>query len=96
MAEFMSYPFSLEEEGKGIVQKTVDLCSFKNLSKLEVNKIGRLHERPYAIEKNAFFWKGEIGDWKNHLTPMMAAHLDQIIEQKLRNSGLTLNAPSNA
>ncbi|KAM4114752.1 hypothetical protein ACJW30_04G093200 [Castanea mollissima] len=97
MAEFMSYPFSLEEEGKGIVQKIVDLCSFKNLAKLEVNKGGRLHERPYAIEKkNEFFRKGETGDWKNHLTPMMAAHLDQIIVQKLRNSGLTLNAPSNA
>ncbi|KAM4106841.1 hypothetical protein ACB094_04G096100 [Castanea mollissima] len=97
MAEFMSYPFSLEEEGKGIVQKIVDLCSFKNLAKLEVNKGGRLHELPYAIEKkNEFFRKGETGDWKNHLTPMMAAHLDQIIVQKLRNSGLTLNAPSNA
>ena len=47
-------------------------------------------------KKNAFFRKGEIGDWKNHLTPMIAAHLDQIIEHKLRNSGLTLNSPSNA
>ncbi|KAK4567954.1 hypothetical protein RGQ29_003643 [Quercus rubra] len=97
MAEFMGFPFSLEEEGKGTVQKMVDLCSFKNLSKLEVNKSGRLHGCPYAIEKkNAFFRKGEIGDWKNHLTPMIAAHLDQIIEHKLRNSGLTLNSPSNA
>ena len=48
------------------------------------------------LKKNAFFRKGEIGDWKNHLTPMIAAHLDQIIEHKLRNSGLTLNSPSNA
>ena len=97
MAEFMGFPFSLEEEGKGTVQKMVDLCSFKNLSKLEVNKSGRLHGCPHAIEKtNAFFRKGEIGDWKNHLTPMIAAHLDQIIEHKLRNSGLTLNSPSNA
>ena len=37
MAEFMGFPFSLEEEGKGTVQKMVDLCSFKNLSKLGVN-----------------------------------------------------------
>jgi hypothetical protein len=36
MAQFMGYPFSLEEEDKGVVQKIIDLCSFENLSSLEV------------------------------------------------------------
>ena len=35
MAKFMGYPFSLEEEHKGMVQKIIELCSFENLSKLE-------------------------------------------------------------
>ena len=51
----MGYPFSLEEEDKGMVQKIIDLCSFENLSKLEVNRSGQLH--PYLIQKkkkNAF------------------------------------------
>ncbi|XP_030938999.1 flavonol sulfotransferase-like [Quercus lobata] len=94
IAEFMGYPFSLEEEDKRMVQKIVDLCSFQNLSRLEVNKSGQLHGRAYLIEKNAFFRKGEAGDWKNYLTPMMAARLDQITEQKLRSSGLTFNVGS--
>ena len=36
----MGYPFSLEEEDKGVVQKIIDLCSFENLSSLVVNKSG--------------------------------------------------------
>ena len=90
IAEFISYPFSLEEEEKGMVQKIVDLCSFQNLSELEVNKTGHLHGNMF--EKRLFFRKGETGDWKNYLTPTMATRLDQITEQKLRSSGLTFNA----
>lgn len=47
MVQFMSCPFFLEEEDKGMVQKIIDLCSFENLSKLEVNRSGQLH--PYLI-----------------------------------------------
>lgn len=90
MADFMGFPFSLEEEEKGMVQKIVDLCSFQNLSELEVNKSGHLHG--YLFEKKLFFRKGETGDWKNHLTPTMATRLDQITGQKLGSSGLTFNA----
>ena len=96
MAKFMGYPFSLEEETKGMIENIVDLCSFENLSKLEVNKSGWLHGRPYLIEKNAFFRKGEIGDWKNYLKPMMVSRLDEITEHKFRSSGLTFNVSSDA
>ncbi|KAH8493674.1 hypothetical protein H0E87_020433 [Populus deltoides] len=34
--------------------------------------------------------KGEIGDWANHMTPEMGARLDDIMEQKLKGSGLKL------
>jgi hypothetical protein len=96
IAEFMGYPFSLEEEDNGMVQKIVDLCSFESLSKLEANKSGKLHVRDSIVPKNAYFRKGEIGDWKNHLTPMMATRLDKITKQKLGSYGFTFNVPSNA
>ena len=38
IAKFMGNPFSLEEEDKGVVQNIINLCSFENLSSLEVNK----------------------------------------------------------
>ena len=40
IAQFMGYPFSLEEENKAVVQKIIHLCSFENMSSLEVNKNG--------------------------------------------------------
>jgi hypothetical protein len=80
-----------------MVQKIVDLCSFENMRNLEVNKNGSFgRNRPVVTQNSSFFRKGEVGDWKNYLTPMMASRLDQITEQKLRSSGLTFNVPSNA
>jgi hypothetical protein len=105
MAQFMGYPFSLEEEHRGVVQKIIDLCSFENLSSLEVNKSGivrleigitQVGVNTLELKNNAFFRKGMVGDWKNLLTPEMAMRLDQITEQKLTGSGLTLNVSTNA
>ncbi|KAL8237151.1 hypothetical protein R6Q59_018232 [Mikania micrantha] len=57
----MGKPITMEEEKKGVVGEIINLCSFKNLSNLEVNKngvdkFGRLLE----VEKKGFFRKGEI------------------------------------
>ena len=97
IVEFMGHRFSLEEAIQGMVQKIVDLCSFENMRNLEVNKNGSFGRNcPVVTQNSSFFRKGEVGDWKNYLTPMMASCLDQITEQKLRRSGLTFNVPSNA
>nr|KJB16832.1 hypothetical protein B456_002G250000 [Gossypium raimondii] len=40
LAESIGYPFSFEEEQGGLVKKLIDLCSFENLSNLDVNKTG--------------------------------------------------------
>ena len=94
MAQFMGYPFSFEEEDKGAVQKIINLCSFENMSSLEVNKSGiaEIQLKEMVIRNNIFFRKGKIRDWKNHLTVEMAMQLDQITKQKLNGSGLTLHA----
>ncbi|GKU91083.1 hypothetical protein SLEP1_g5004 [Rubroshorea leprosula] len=93
LAEFMGYPFSMEEEQEGVVQKIVDLCSFENLSSLEVNKTGTFHRQGLLRFPNkSFFRKGEVGDWKNHLTPEMAERLDKIMKDKLIGSGLSFSA----
>ncbi|KAK6119188.1 hypothetical protein DH2020_047062 [Rehmannia glutinosa] len=38
LAEFLGFPFSLQEEEDGIVQGIVKLCSFEHMKELEVNK----------------------------------------------------------
>ncbi|XP_002514613.2 flavonol sulfotransferase-like [Ricinus communis] len=89
LAEFMGYPFSLEEEEEGVLEHIINLCSFENLSNLEVNKTGKHRENTSkAMDNQVFFRKGKTGDWENHLTPEMGARLDEIMRQKLTGSGL--------
>ncbi|XP_004298345.1 PREDICTED: cytosolic sulfotransferase 12-like [Fragaria vesca subsp. vesca] len=47
LAEFLGCPFSPEEEAQGVVENISRLCSFENLSNLDVNKNG--------VEHSAFF-----------------------------------------
>ncbi|CAH2048054.1 unnamed protein product [Thlaspi arvense] len=84
LADFLGCPFTKEEEENGLVQKILDLCSLRNLSGLEVNKTGKRNNLDYKD----YFRKGEVGDWKNHLTPEMENKIDMIIPEKLQGSGL--------
>ncbi|GMI86600.1 sulfotransferase 16, CORONATINE INDUCED-7, SULFOTRANSFERASE 16, ARABIDOPSIS SULFOTRANSFERASE 5A [Hibiscus trionum] len=83
VAGFLGVPFSPEEENKEIVEEIVKLCSFENMSNLEVNK-NDTKDSANLIGNSDFFRKGEVGDWANHLSPQMAETLDQITEQKLK------------
>jgi hypothetical protein len=38
-----------------------------------------------------FIRKGEVGDWKNYMTPEMAARFDTWIEENTRGTGLSFN-----
>ncbi|KAE8657128.1 Flavonol sulfotransferase-like [Hibiscus syriacus] len=88
LADFIGYSFSSEEQQKEVPEKIVKMCSFENLSNLEVNK----REEMYMgmIQHKMYFRKGKVGDWKNCLTSEMAQRLDQITHQKLSGSGLSL------
>ncbi|OMO72137.1 hypothetical protein COLO4_27812 [Corchorus olitorius] len=86
LADFIGCPFSKEEESFNVVHQISKLCSFDHLSNLEVNRTGKLS---YGYNNSAFFRRGEVGDWKNHLTPQMAQKLDQISKEKWGDSGLT-------
>ncbi|KAF7827941.1 cytosolic sulfotransferase 12-like [Senna tora] len=87
VAEFMGCGFSEEEEKSGVIGEILKLCSFENLSNLEVNKSGKLWS---GEENKAFFRRGEVGDWENLLTPKMIQCLDAITEEKLGKHGLKL------
>ncbi|RID68051.1 hypothetical protein BRARA_C00236 [Brassica rapa] len=64
----------------------LELCSLRSLSDLEINKSGK---NVNGVDYKFYFRKGEVGDWKNHLTPEMESRIDMIIEEKLRGSGLS-------
>ncbi|KAJ3706873.1 hypothetical protein LUZ61_010578 [Rhynchospora tenuis] len=87
LAEFLSCPFSAEEVKRGVVEEIIQLCDFETMKNVKANQEGE-HGAFVRFKNSAFFRKGKIGDWKDHITPDMAKRMDKIIEQKLHGSGL--------
>ncbi|XP_071696200.1 cytosolic sulfotransferase 12-like [Rutidosis leptorrhynchoides] len=85
LADFLGCSFSSKEIEENAVEGILNICSFDNLSNLKVNKEGKL---PSGENSSAFFRKGEVGDWKNHLTAEMAKRVDNICDEKFDGSGL--------
>ncbi|MBA0801490.1 hypothetical protein Gohar_011854 [Gossypium harknessii] len=85
LAEFFGCPFSAGEEREGVVKE----CSFESLRDLEVNKSGKHEKRGRVIENSAYFRKGVVGDWRNHLSDEMGKKIDVIMEEKLMGPGFT-------
>ncbi|XP_026443051.1 cytosolic sulfotransferase 12-like [Papaver somniferum] len=83
LAEFLGVPFSVEEENDGVPEQILKLCSFDNLSNLEVNKTGKIAGIGFSV----YFRRGEVGDHVNHLTLEMIERFDKINEQKFLDSG---------
>ncbi|KAE8813695.1 cytosolic sulfotransferase 13-like [Hordeum vulgare] len=92
LAEFMGCAFSGEEEAAGVAEDVVELCSMDTLKNMEVNKNGTQN----YVKNEAFFRKGVVGDWSNHMTPAMAARLDKIVEDALQGSGFAFGATAES
>ncbi|XP_021837882.1 cytosolic sulfotransferase 15-like [Spinacia oleracea] len=85
LAEFLNFPFSDEEAKKYVIDEIIELCSFKSLKEMEVNKSGRINQ---WYQNNAYFRKGEVGDWINYLTLPMAKRINEI-QEKLKKVGFS-------
>ncbi|KAF3441554.1 hypothetical protein FNV43_RR15468 [Rhamnella rubrinervis] len=93
LASFLGFPFSAEEEAQGLIEEISTLCSFENLKNLEVNQKGL---RLSLIPTTAYFRKGEVGDYVNHLTPSMVEILNKLVEEKFAGSGLVFKSKLNS
>jgi hypothetical protein len=61
------------------IKKTIDICSFDNLSKLE-NKIG-FSEKTKKIN---FFRKGAVDEWKNKLSPELIKKIENSFNKQMK------------
>ncbi|CAM0958979.1 unnamed protein product [Alopecurus aequalis] len=80
LARFLGAPFTEDEESAGVAQQVVKLCSFETLTSLQVNQV--------AGVSSAYYRKGQVGDWVNHMSLEMGQQLDTIVRDKLQGSGL--------
>ena len=90
IAAFIGVPFCTKEEEDGVPEEMVRLCNFEKLSSsLYVNKTGEFFRHGnMVIENSAYFRKGKVGDWQNHMSEEMGRKLDRIVKEKLKGSGL--------
>ncbi|CAN8272645.1 unnamed protein product [Cochlearia groenlandica] len=83
LAKFLGCSFSEKEIENIVLDDIVKLCSLENMSKLEVNQIGKLHN---GIETKLFFRKGDIGGWRDTLTPLLEEEIDKTTKERLIGS----------
>ncbi|KAM7280242.1 hypothetical protein ACFE04_007376 [Oxalis oulophora] len=63
-------------------------CSLERLKNLEINKYGK--NQFTGVANEAYFRRGTVGDWKNHISVEMEEKLDKITHIKFQGSGLDL------
>ncbi|CAO2820827.1 unnamed protein product [Amaranthus hypochondriacus] len=85
IAEFVGFPFSIDEEKENVVDEIIEICSIKSMKEMEINKNGKFY--PW-VENKALFRKGDVGDWSNYLTPSMINQIQHIMEN-LNNKGFS-------
>ncbi|CAN1220556.1 Cytosolic sulfotransferase 5 [Linum perenne] len=91
LASFLGKPFGGEEEDDVEVEKVIWRSSFDRLKGLDANKTGMIYPvLSPLLTSDLYFRRGEVGDWRNHLTPEMAKRIDDITRVKFRGCGLYL------
>ncbi|WVZ91914.1 hypothetical protein U9M48_038025 [Paspalum notatum var. saurae] len=91
LAEFVGLPFSSEEEDGGTVDAIVELCSFERMSRMDATKGGRTKLAEGLLPNSAYFRRGVVGDWANHLSAEMARRIDAITEAKFKAASVRAN-----
>ncbi|KAD5961169.1 hypothetical protein E3N88_12642 [Mikania micrantha] len=88
LADFIGCPFSVDEEKAGVVDNIIRLCSFENMSNLDVNKTGKLNGSMF--ENRFYYRKAKVGDWKNYFTKEMEERIDKLTDEKFNGTSLLL------
>ncbi|CAN1783969.1 Flavonol 3-sulfotransferase, partial [Linum perenne] len=76
LASFLGKPFGDDDDVE--VEDIIWRSSFDRLKDLDVTN-------------DLFFRRGEVGDWRNHLTAEVAKRIDDVTRVKFRSCGLYLH-----
>ncbi|CAN1784389.1 Cytosolic sulfotransferase 15 [Linum perenne] len=92
LAAFLGRPFGDDREiDDEEVEKVIWRSSFDRLKNLDVNKNDSKSQVTMLaplLKNSHFFRRGEVGDWRNHLTAEMVERIDNVTRMKLQGAGL--------
>ena len=74
-----------------IIAKIADLSSFETMQKEDVASSLGDPKRQEKQKISPFIRKGEVGDWKNFLTPEQSAEMDAIVADRLKDTDITFD-----
>ncbi len=73
---------------QSVIDKVIVDTSFNSMSKDDTANNSYRISNPGATP---FLRKGEVGDWRNYLTAEQSAEIDQLCEEKLKDTGLVFD-----
>jgi sulfotransferase len=68
-----------------LIDKVVALSSFQSMTS---NQNTNFEWIPQKADKPKHFRKGDIGDWRNHFSAEQSQHMDALVMEKMKGSGL--------
>ncbi|KAL5011128.1 hypothetical protein ScPMuIL_013433 [Solemya velum] len=82
IASFLGKNFSQEE-----IEQVAKHCKFSNMKQNSSTNYSHAQKIGF-LAGPGFIRKGKVGDWRNHLSQEMCLAIDQMVEERLQNSGL--------
>lgn len=86
--------------GKSVTHEQVDTLaehlSFQNMKNNPAVNLERVVETRNDVNFSdehgkAFIRKGEVGDWKNHMTPELSKRFEEWMEENMKDTGLSFD-----
>lgn len=81
IASFLDIPVTQD-----VLQSIVEKTSLKSMKENPLTNVE--NSKIFVTEKVSFIRKGQIGDWKNYFTVQQNEYMDELIEERLKDTGI--------
>lgn len=87
VASVAKFTGQADDMEQALIDNIAEKATFANMKADGTVCLGYPHELRSSAETH-FFRKGDVGDWKTHLTNEQSARIDKVCEERLKPAGL--------
>ena len=87
VASVAKFTGQADDMEQALIDNISEKATFANMKADGTVCLGYPHELRSSAETH-FFRKGDVGDWKTHLTNEQSARIDKVCEERLKPAGL--------